>query len=84
MVGRSEVFVDVEFSVTENGMVTDLSIADASAHWRTQNDVRVAMRHARFRPMFKDGEPTETSMRYRWTYRIPQYQQQAAAESEDE
>lgn len=72
--GRSEVYVDVEFLVTSNGMVTDLSIADASAHWRTQNNVRLAMRHARFRPKFKNGEPTDATMRYRWTYRVPKNQ----------
>ncbi len=84
MAGQNEIFVDVEFAVTRDGNVTNLSIADATAHWRIQNDVRVAMRHARFRPMFIDGEPARSPVRYRWTYRIPDYARTDAATAKPE
>ncbi|MDH3645251.1 MAG: TonB family protein [Gammaproteobacteria bacterium] len=70
--GVSEIHVDVEFSVTPEGSVTNLSVKDASAHWRVQNEVRLAMRNARYRPQFADGRPTTADMTFRWTFRVPE------------
>ncbi|NNF67875.1 MAG: hypothetical protein HKM98_10240, partial [Gammaproteobacteria bacterium] len=81
LTGANEVYVDVAFAVTPEGGVTDLEVQDATAHWRLQNDVRMAMRGARYRPKFSNGEPVPAKMNFRWTYRVPNHlrRPQAAA-----
>jgi TonB family protein len=56
-----ERFVEVQFNVTSGGEVTDAKVAGASGTPREVADALTAIRAARFRPKFVNGEPVETT-----------------------
>lgn len=55
-----ERFVEVQFTVSGSGEVSDAKITDANGTPREAADTLSAIRAARFRPKFIDGEPVET------------------------
>jgi TonB family protein len=56
-----ERFVEVQFTVTGEGEVSDAKIIGANGTPREVADALSAIRAARFRPKFIDGEPVETT-----------------------
>jgi tetratricopeptide (TPR) repeat protein len=56
-----ERFVETEFTVTGEGEVKGAKIAGANGTQREAADALEAIREARFRPRFVNGEPVETS-----------------------
>jgi TonB family protein len=65
-----ERFVAVEFTVTDAGDVTDAKITEANGTQRQAADALAAIRAARFRPKFVNGEPvTTTGMTNREVFR---------------
>jgi TonB family protein len=71
-------FVQVEFTVAPDGTVKDARAVESDATQRQVADTLGAIRAARFRPKFVNGEPVETtSVTYRETFRI---RKQPAAE----
>jgi len=56
-----ERYVEVQFNVTSEGEVSDAKITGASGTPREASDALSAMRAARFRPKFVNGEPVETT-----------------------
>ena len=56
-----ERFVEVQFTVTDAGEVSDAKITGASGTPREVSDALTAIRAARFRPKFVNGEPVETT-----------------------
>jgi TonB family protein len=55
-----ERFVETQFTVTGSGEVTDAKITSASGTQRESADALAAIRAARYRPKFVNGEPVET------------------------
>jgi TonB family protein len=55
-----ERYVEVQFTVTSSGDVSDAKVAGASGTPREVSDALSAIRSARFRPKFVNGEPVET------------------------
>jgi TonB family protein len=55
-----ERFVEVEFTVTPSGDVSDAKVTEANGTQRQAADALAAIRAARFRPKFLNGEPVET------------------------
>lgn len=65
-----EVFVQLEFTVTAQGRVKDARIVDSNVHSRPAAEILSAIRDARFRPRFENGEPVDTvSMSFREVFR---------------
>ncbi len=65
-----ERFVETEFTVTGSGEVSNAKIAGASGTQREVADALAAIRAARFRPKFVNGEPVETTgMTHREVFR---------------
>lgn len=56
-----ERFVEVQFTVTSAGDVSNAKITGANGTARETADALTAIRAARFRPKFIDGEPVETT-----------------------
>jgi tetratricopeptide (TPR) repeat protein len=56
-----ERFVETQFTVTVMGEVSDAKVADASGTQREVADALTAIRAARYRPKFVNGEPVETT-----------------------
>jgi TonB family protein len=56
-----ERFVEVQFNVTSEGEVSNAKVAGASGTPREVADALTAIRAARFRPKFVNGEPVETT-----------------------
>ncbi|HKQ15655.1 MAG TPA: TonB family protein [Steroidobacteraceae bacterium] len=56
-----ERYVEVQFTVTSSGDVSDAKITGASGTPREAADALSAIRAARFRPKFVGGEPVETT-----------------------
>jgi TonB family protein len=56
-----ERFVEVQFTVTDEGEVSDAKITGSSGTPREAADALTAIRAARFRPKFVDGEPVATT-----------------------
>lgn len=56
-----ERFVEVQFSVTGDGEVSDAKVTESSGTQRQVSDALTAIRAARFRPKFVNGEPAETT-----------------------
>jgi TonB family protein len=56
-----ERFVAVQFTVTDSGDVEDAKITEANGTQRESADTLAAIRAARFRPKFVNGEPVETT-----------------------
>ena len=56
-----ERFVAVQFTVTDSGDVEDAKITDANGTQRESADTLAAIRAARFRPQFVNGEPVKTT-----------------------
>jgi tetratricopeptide (TPR) repeat protein len=66
-----QAFVQMEFTVTAEGLVKDAKIVETDAHNRHASEILSAIRDARFRPKFLDGEPVETvAMSFREVFRI--------------
>ncbi|HUO83377.1 MAG TPA: tetratricopeptide repeat protein [Gammaproteobacteria bacterium] len=61
----SERYVDIEFTVRDDGRVSDVKIADADAPLAHTFYVRRRMYEALYRPRLVDGEPVATPMRQR-------------------
>jgi TonB family protein len=55
-----EKYVQVEFTVTDEGYVTNAKIIEQNGTARQASDVLQAIRQSRFRPKFVNGEPVET------------------------
>jgi TonB family protein len=55
-----ERYVEVQFTVTSSGEVSGAKVAGASGTPREVSDALAAIRSARFRPKFVNGEPVET------------------------
>jgi hypothetical protein len=65
-----EVYVQMQFGVTAEGEVENPKLIDTNAHTRHASEIINAMKGARFRPKFADGEPVETaSMDFREVFR---------------
>lgn len=56
-----ERFVETQFTVTGSGEVSDAKITSASGTQRESADALTAIRAARYRPKFVNGEPVETT-----------------------
>jgi TonB family protein len=56
-----ETFVEVQFTVTDSGDVTDAKITEANGTQRQSSDTLAAIRAARFRPKFVNGGPVATT-----------------------
>jgi TonB family protein len=56
-----ERFVEVQFTVTDEGEVSDAKITGSSGTPREASDALNAIRAARFRPKFVNGEPVATT-----------------------
>lgn len=56
-----ETFVQMEFTVTRDGVVTDAEVIDCNASTRQVSEALQAIKGSRFRPRFMDGEPVETT-----------------------
>lgn len=56
-----ERFVEVQFTVTDSGDVSDAKITEANGTQRQASDTLSAIRAARFRPKFVNGEPVATT-----------------------
>jgi TonB family protein len=66
-----EAFVQMEFTVTAEGLVKNARIVETNAYSRHASEILSAIRDARFRPKFVDGAPVETvAMSFREVYRI--------------
>jgi TonB family protein len=55
-----ERYVQVEFTVTDEGEVTDAKVTEHSGTARQASEALQAIRAARFRPKFVDGQPVAT------------------------
>lgn len=55
-----EKFVAVEFTVTGHGEVQDAKVIEQSGTSRQASEALQAIRAARYRPKFIDGEPVDT------------------------
>ncbi len=59
-------YVDVDFTVTPDGKVTDVKAVETNANDKRRDSVVNAMKQARYRPRFAGGAPVETkNVRYR-------------------
>jgi TonB family protein len=56
-----ERFVEVQFTVTGSGEVSNAKVTEANGTQRQAADALAAIRASRFRPKFVDGEPVETT-----------------------
>lgn len=56
----NETFVQVEFTVTSEGLVADERVLEQNGGSRQSSETLEAIRDARFRPRFVDGEPVDT------------------------
>ena len=56
-----ERFVEVQFTVTDSGEVSDAKVTGASGTPREVSETLQAIRAARFRPKFVNGEPVATT-----------------------
>ena len=54
-------YVEVQFTVTDSGDVSDAKITEANGTQRQASDTLSATRAARFRPEFVNGEPVATT-----------------------
>lgn len=68
-----EVFVQLEFTVGADGLVKDAKVVESNVHSRATSEVLSAIRDARFRPRFENGEPVDTvAMSFREVFRARQ------------
>jgi tetratricopeptide (TPR) repeat protein len=58
-------YLETAFTVLPDGRVTDAVVVDSTAERRTEFDSLRALRAARFRPAFGDGEPISVAMTWR-------------------
>jgi len=66
----TERFVQVEFTVTAEGYIKDERIVEQDATGRQASQTLEAMRGARYRPKFVNGEPVETlAVSFRQTFK---------------
>lgn len=56
-----ERFVEIQFTVTDSGDVSDAKVTEANGTQRQASDALSAIRAARFRPKFVNGEPVATT-----------------------
>lgn len=59
--GLEQYFVDVDFTVTREGGVLNVSLVDSNAPRRLQRYVTNTLRNSRYRPTLRDGEPVDTN-----------------------
>lgn len=75
-----ETFVQVEFTVTKNGDVADARIVEENGTARQVAESLEAIRAARFRPKFVNGEPVDTpGMTNREVFRVRKQPEQEEA-----
>lgn len=55
-----ETFVEIEFTVTQDGSVRDARIVDSNGGGRQEAETLEAVSAARYRPRFENGEPVDT------------------------
>jgi tetratricopeptide (TPR) repeat protein len=68
----AEHFVEVEFTVTANGEVRDVTLTASDVPGKTSKQLVRAIKGARYRPRFVDGVAVDTSgMKYRETIYVP-------------
>ncbi len=66
----AEKYVLVEFTVTPQGVVTDVKVVDTDASGRQAKDTVRAIQGALYRPRFADGEPVVTTgVRHRQVFK---------------
>jgi TonB family protein len=56
-----EKFVSVEFTVTDTGDVQDAKVIEQNGSSRQASEALEAIRAARYRPKFVNGEPVDTT-----------------------
>lgn len=79
MRGQPQVYLDVRFTVSPEGVARDVEVIGGSAHWQMRRDFRSAVHKARFRPRFEDGQPVITEdIVFRYTYQMRGQDQPAA------
>lgn len=65
----AQYFVDVNFTVTSEGAVKNISLLDSNAPRRLQHYVTNTLRQARYRPSFREGKAVDTNdIRLRQTF----------------
>lgn len=70
----TERYVDIEFTVKEDGAVADLNVIDADLPFDLRNAVMRELRFARYRPRLIDGHAVATrGVRYRQSYSAASY-----------
>ena len=68
---REEAFVQLEFDVLADGTVANAIVTGSNTYQRHVSEILDAIRDARFRPKFVDGEPVETTaMSFREVYSV--------------
>ncbi|MEO0973816.1 MAG: TonB family protein, partial [Pseudomonadota bacterium] len=65
----AENFIDVTFTVSAEGKVPRARVVDGTATRRTENETLSAVRAARFRPAFIEGEPVASELTLRQYFR---------------
>ena len=64
--------MEVEFTVTANGEVRDVTLTASDVPGKTSKQLVRAIKGARYRPRFVDGVAVDTSgMKYRETIYVP-------------
>ncbi len=67
-----EGYVDVQFDVLANGVVTNVRVIESS-HTGFERSAKDAARRFQFEPRMVDGQPVDTfNVNYRFTYRLDQ------------
>jgi tetratricopeptide (TPR) repeat protein len=61
----AERYLETRFTVQADGRLTDVVVVGGNAERRTEFDNLRALRAARFRPAFEDGEPVSVTMTWR-------------------
>lgn len=68
---REEAFVQLEFDVLADGSVANAIVTGSNTYQRHVSEILDAIRDARFRPKFVDGEPVDTmAMSFREVYSV--------------
>lgn len=64
-----ENYLEMEVTVNDNGRVPSVEITDSTASRRTENEAIRALRRARYRPAFAEGEPVTARVALRQYFR---------------
>lgn len=81
---REEAFVQMEFDVSSDGTVQNAVVTDSNTYPRHISEILDAIKDARFRPEFADGEPVATTrLQLRETYPVKRLPKSETSETED-